>query len=597
MSTITKYQVVAVIGTIAMLSVLKFIDMLGANIDILRNVTHWLSMSGRSSVFLYGMISTKDVIYFLLAIAMFLSFTIIRLQGERSRRSKLEALTKYGAVFAVAILVGYISNLPACIYYYDGTDTKRNTLSKNSQEVINKLEGGLTMTTYVNILGSNSHKGMPREYNYEKYQFEKYLRFKPELKMEYVYYYKKPEGSELTDRYPGKTEEELVDILCDLNEYDRDMFIPLAELQKTDDMDLEFEQYRYVRRLERESGEQAILRIYNDMRVDPSEKEISVAFKTMVQESPLVGFVSGHGERSITDVSDRGYALFGNDITFRHCLLNQGFKTKTVSLSEEVSESVDILVISDVKSHYSETEISNFQKFIARGGNLLILGEPRRQEFMNPLVASLGVKFAEGMLVQPTKEYGAEVVVANVANGALDVSKGFEKLIKDDIKIVTPSACVLEYTSDKGFDVSEVLVANPGGVWNDFDNVDLLSDTPTLDSDESEQAYPIMLYLTRDVNDKEQRIVVIGDSDCVSVAELNKHRTGIDASNFSLITECFTSMSYEEYPLDVSRVRPSDDRVKLTQVADKWIMIFFMYLLPGVLLIYSIYLLVSRKRK
>ena len=51
MSTITKYQVVAAIGTLAILAVLNFIGNVGQEIDFVRDLTYWLSISGRSKIF------------------------------------------------------------------------------------------------------------------------------------------------------------------------------------------------------------------------------------------------------------------------------------------------------------------------------------------------------------------------------------------------------------------------------------------------------------------------------------------------------------------------------------------------------------------
>ena len=43
--------------------------------------------------------------------------------------------------------IGIFSSRPVFKCYYDATHTKVNTLTPNSQEIINKLEGGLTITT------------------------------------------------------------------------------------------------------------------------------------------------------------------------------------------------------------------------------------------------------------------------------------------------------------------------------------------------------------------------------------------------------------------------------------------------------------------
>ena len=42
--------------------------------------------------------------------------------------------------------------------------------------------------------------------------------------------------------------------------------------------------------------------------------------------------------------------------------------------------------------------------------------------------------------------------------------------------------------------------------------------------------------------DKEQKIMILGDADCLSNAELSQGRRGIDAANFSLITSSFFTL-------------------------------------------------------
>ena len=52
-----------------------------------------------------------------------------------------------------------------------------------------KLDGGLTLTTYVNLLDDTWYNGSPSYKNYDMERFERYVRFKPEMKIKYVYYY------------------------------------------------------------------------------------------------------------------------------------------------------------------------------------------------------------------------------------------------------------------------------------------------------------------------------------------------------------------------------------------------------------------------
>ena len=143
-------------------------------------------MTGRSDNFMNGMICSEDVLYFIVVVMLFLLMTIVRLQGRRQKVSWLMSFVKYAGVWGVAIVLAFVSSRPVFKCYYDATHTKINTLTPNSQEIINQLEGGLKITTYVNILDKYNWLGFPKNYNDDVRRFEQYTRFKPEIDMEYV---------------------------------------------------------------------------------------------------------------------------------------------------------------------------------------------------------------------------------------------------------------------------------------------------------------------------------------------------------------------------------------------------------------------------
>ena len=93
------------------------------------------------------------------------------------------------------------------------------------------------------------------------------------------------------------------------------MFISTEDVQKIEDISAE--NGRIVRVFKRENGQKAYLRIYNDMYVHPFESEITAALKTLVDISPLIAFVTGHGVRACDDFGDRGYATFTKNPTYR----------------------------------------------------------------------------------------------------------------------------------------------------------------------------------------------------------------------------------------------------------------------------------------
>lgn len=90
----------------------------------------------------------------------------------------------------LACFLGYLSSRPNLMGYYDVTTTKMNTLTPNSQDVISRLEGGLTITSYLNALDERDiWTASPSRVKTDQARFKQYVRFKPDIKLKYVYYY------------------------------------------------------------------------------------------------------------------------------------------------------------------------------------------------------------------------------------------------------------------------------------------------------------------------------------------------------------------------------------------------------------------------
>ena len=73
---------------------------------------------------------------------------------------------------------------------------------------MSKLEGGMTITTYVNFLDRDYYIGMPNMVNSDLERFKQYLRFKPEIKMKYVYYYDRGYSPSLDRLFPNLSDRE-----------------------------------------------------------------------------------------------------------------------------------------------------------------------------------------------------------------------------------------------------------------------------------------------------------------------------------------------------------------------------------------------------
>ena len=149
-----------------------------------------------------------------------------------------------------------------------------------------------------------------------------------------------------------------------------------------------------------------------------------------------------------------------------------------------------------------------------------------------------------------------------------------------------PGATALNYTMDKGFMVRPVLTTRDTGCWNEIETRDLLNEPVELNpvAGEKEGVYPIALALSRKMGDREQRIIVLGDADCISNSELMMYRKGIKASNFSLITESFRWLTDGEFPVNTRRPDPADTSISLELSSMKWVKVMFVGILPLLLI-------------
>ncbi|MDR1274443.1 MAG: Gldg family protein [Odoribacteraceae bacterium] len=605
MSSLTSYQVVAAMGTLATLAVLNFIGRFGQEYDFVRELTYWFSIGGRADESINGLICSEDVLYFVIVAGLFLALSILRLKATRQKARWQVSFSKYAGVLAVALMLGYISSRPTLMGFYDATRTKQRTLTENSQEIIKQADGGLKMTVYVNALDDNVWNGLPANRKYDIERFGQYIRFKPEMEVKYVYYYTNTGSPNLARRYPDMSVQQMLGNFSKSANVDSTMFMPPEEINKM--IDLAPEGYRMVRLLERENGQKTFLRMFDDNMRYPDETEISAALKRLVMELPVIGFVAGHGEREFNSEGDRGYSRFSQDKPFRYSLVNQGFDMAEIRLDRQVPDNVNILVIADVRNSMTPVEQENLDAYIARGGNLVILGETRRQEVMNPLVERFGVRFMPGQLVkhvekkQEKEEKPAATAPASGANQnnfqpdfirshltreGKEISYIYDAMYNRGNVVTMPGCVGLEYTADKGYTVIPLLVSDTLDSWNELETTNFIDDTVRLNPaiGEVARSYPTALALTRQVNGKEQRILITGDADCLSNGEISIQRLRVPAANYNLIMGSFFWMSDNEVPIDVRRPTPPDNTLTVTGFNVKVSKYALMGLLPLLLL-------------
>ena len=592
MSTITQYQVVAAMGTLAVLAVLSFIGGVGQDIDFIRDITWWLSVSGRTKGILEGIIGSADILYFLLVILLFLTLAVLKLRGERTRSSGAVLWLQYGGVIVVVLLCGYLTSRPVMMAYYDATQNKQNTLSVESREFMKGLKEKLTLVTYVNYLDMRKYIGMPAGRIEDLKRFEKYRRFKPDMEMKYVYYYHHSENSYLSEKDRVLDDRSRMEKMAEADDFDPKMFLSYDQLKE--EVNLADEDFRFVRRFEYENGKKAFLRIFDDMKVHPFELEISSALKTLVEKSPVIAFSTGHGEKSPDNTSERGYSLWAKEPGYRQALINRGFTVVSTRLDSPVDDSVDVLVLADLRHALTELEMKHLADYLEKGGNLLLIGENRRQAQMNPVAALLGLKFSEDFLVQPSSPYQGDWVMASLTGEIADKVPALNYPFRQRMPFAMPTVLDIETVDDKGFEITDVLRTPMMGVWNEKQTVDFLNATPVLNPEtgESEQAYVVAKYLTRQMGEKEQRILVFGDADWLTPTATQKHKP-----NMALVNPLFELLTYNRFPVQVTLYPPIDNKILLTQDSLEWMKKGYVWFVPVIILLLAGLLWFGRRKK
>ena len=602
MSTLTSYQVVAVVSTLAVLTVLNLIGNMWSDIPYLRDIAYWLSLKGRITEMLQGLISSVDIIYFLMIIGMFIMLSICKLNNERKRLTRSMSFIRYATIVVIGFAIGQISMIPYLKCYYDSTVTKQRTLTPSSQAIMEKMDGPLTITAYVNLLDPYYARCMPKNIYYDKKKFEQLTRFKPETKFKYVYYWDKAHNPNLYANYPNMTDEEIVKTMIEKLELDPDLFKSTQEVEIPEE--IKKEGNRFTRIIERENGEKAVLRIFDQPGYEPEEDHIAAAMSRLVNGSCKLGFISGHGEPSIYRIGERGMSNFTLAATSKKSLVNHGFDIFEINLKEQRLDTiqVDIVVLTQTRDGYTEDEMSQLKDYLAKGGNMLIASDPGSQKHMNPLLEDFGIElFMPGRIMQNNPDYVPTLALPKPTKEAIDLHWTFRWMNKWNYKVPMANAVGIDYTkaAEKGVETMVIMETDTTGFWNELKNINYTETEADFNPEEGEKqtAFAMAVRVNRTVGDKEQRLILTGDTDWLTNGERATHRNKLNANTEHLQEYAFRWLTYDQYPVNVDRPSSPDYKFHVKTTSLPTMKICFWLGLPLIMIISCIAIQVKRKRK
>lgn len=180
-STLSENQLVAFLVAVLLCFLIYFgLDGI-SDIGILGSQTYGLEYLGIA--FHYesisrGVMDTRDLVYFLSLIFLFLFLTKISLKNKKGQNRKTMKLV---SVFLILIAI----NVIAAFYFqrYDLTDDERYTLSEASLEITEEIDSPLVVTIFLTGELPSEFKRLQLE---TKRILEEYAAYNPQLKYEFV---------------------------------------------------------------------------------------------------------------------------------------------------------------------------------------------------------------------------------------------------------------------------------------------------------------------------------------------------------------------------------------------------------------------------
>lgn len=605
MSSLTNYQIISAIASFTLLFILSKIGGLWQQYELVRDITWFLSISGRTERMINGLITSKDIMYYLLIIFMFMGFTYLKMNDGLERRPWFIRTARYLSVVLISLTVGYLCSRPVATAYLDTTAQQLNTAHPNTQEIMRSMnEGPLEVTLYTNILERHSRSvmfGMPDRRNYYLDEYwEFYQRFKPDIHFKYEYYYaQKPGDSMLYKMYPGKSLDQIARLVAKIAQIDS------ALLKSTDQMpnkaELETEEYSLFIKLKYKDRSTILRPSFTGTRW-PNQQTVDAAMcKLLNLPTPKVYFLTGQLERNIYKKGEREYFYHSISKENRESLINLGFEADSLNLSESgIPDSTAVLVVADPRVVFPDTVLAKLQQYIRSGGNMLIMGEPGKQHVLNPLLRETGVQLMDGQLVQISKNATPEKIASNLLMDANELSGEdafrFRKhllslgLDKGELSYASAGVAALSAAGNQGFVIKPLVSTHTGKTWLKAGKLVTDSSAPVfnpLDGDIKKNSFPVALQLTRMINQKEQRIIVTGDADLMSALR-----------EFSILTRSYYSYaSYNKFPVYTPVPFAKDNRYTISVAGAEVQKTLFIWIVPALVLIAGTVILIRRKRK
>ncbi|MEN9434166.1 MAG: hypothetical protein RLZZ422_1755 [Pseudomonadota bacterium] len=313
-------------------------------------------------------------------------------------------------------------------------------------------------------------------------------------------------------------------------------------------------------------------------------------------------FIEGHGEKQPLWTESNGLSRL------TEVLEKSGFKIQPHHLlkTQSIPTNTSLVVLAAPQSNLLESEVKLLSDYIKQGGNLLWLQDPGDLKGLGELANSLNIKIHQGTVVDANESLQAMLGIKHPAVVPVIEYDPRSKLTRNlKIQTIFPFATMVTRNQAPDGEKSEVWLTEEflQTLPQSWLEVEPLQDKVVYDDTKGDLMGPITIGLslartleensstkTSMIQNKQQRVVIIGDSDFLTNQFIGY------GGNLDLATQIFNWLSADDALVGI-KSNPAPDLVfEMNKALSMGLALFFLLGLPALLFITGLWIWARRQR-
>jgi len=282
----------------------------------------------------------------------------------------------------------------------------------------------------------------------------------------------------------------------------------------------------------------------------------------------LLMYLDGHGERKLDGIANHDLGEFGKR------LQQNGYNLGSLNLTiaQDVPRNVSLLVITQPQIDLLPGEVDKLVNYVAQGGNILWLIDAEPLHGLEILAEKLGLLLTPGIVIDPAAEE-----MRAPENWALAAGYPPHPVTRNfNLVTVFPFARAIGSEENETWQRTTLAEAAPRG-WVSSRST---KGKPVFDKNHDIPGpATIALALERDVNDRDQRIIVVGSGSFLANAYSG------NGGNLDFGTNMVNWLANEEKLIPTQPRSVKDSAVTLSKTGLALITVIFLLGLPSLLLL------------